>query len=256
MRVVTFYGSTPAFVLLGGLVPQLLCSAAAVPHAGTTDIDVQVDLEISRDLAGARRLKTALHAAGFVPEGEVWRWMTTTSHGTRAIVRFELLADQHSHPADRVLNFAECDTLGAANIRGTGYGARDAQHMDLAAEVDGVWRTVQVSVASLGGFLLAKVCAAKSRSKPRDKYDIAYVLLHNDAQTEGAAAVLGAFGPVPEARTALLDLLANFDDHTCQGTTAYVEQVMLDDPGLEPAQIGADAILAVGAFCSSLLWVS
>lgn len=101
--------------------------------------------------------------------------------------------------------------------------------------------------------MLAKVGAAKSRAKPRDWYDIAYVLLHNDRQIDGAEAVLTAFGPVPQARTALLDLRANFDDHACQGTTAYVEQVTLDDPDLDPTEAGADAMLAVRAFCSTLL---
>lgn len=47
IRVVHHYGSRPEFVLLGGLVPDLLCSASAQRHAGTTDVDVQVDLEIA-----------------------------------------------------------------------------------------------------------------------------------------------------------------------------------------------------------------
>ena len=253
VRVVHFYGSTPAFVLLGGLVPQLLCSAAAMPHAGTTDIDVQVDLEIASESAGARRLETALVAAGFEPDGAGWRWQTTTSHGTKAVVKFELLADQEDHPAGQVLSFVDCDALGAANVRGTGYAAQDVRHMELSGEVDGVARTVVIRVTGLGGFLLAKVGAAKSRSKPRDWYDIAYVLLHNDERIDGADAVVAAFGPVPQARTALLDLAANFEDASCQGTLAYVDQVLVDDPGADEAQAGADAMLAVRAFCAALL---
>lgn len=253
VRVVHFYGATPAFVLLGGLVPQLLCSTASMPHAGTSDIDVQVDLEIAGDSAGARRLEIALREAGFEPEGEVWRWQTTTRHGTRAVVKFELLADQQDQPANRVITFDSCEALGAANIRGTSYAARDTREMPLAAEVDGVTRTVTIHVTGLGGFLLAKVGAAKSRSKPRDWYDIAYVLLHNDHRVDGADAVLAAFGPVPQERTPLLDLRANFADDNCQGTRAYVDQATLDDPELDPAVAGADAILAVRAFCATLL---
>jgi hypothetical protein len=33
-------------VVLGGLVPELLCTQTGFLHAGTTDVDVQVDLEI------------------------------------------------------------------------------------------------------------------------------------------------------------------------------------------------------------------
>lgn len=253
VRVVHFYGATPAFVLLGGLVPQLLCSAAAMPHAGTSDIDVQVDLEIGSDSVGARRLESSLVAAGFEPAGEGWQWQTTTTFGTKAVVKFELLADQAEFPAGKVLTFDGCEALGAANVRGTGYAARDVRQMALTSDVDGVPRTVMLQVTGLGGFLLAKVGAAKSRSKPRDWYDIAYVLLHNDEGIDGAEAVLAAFGPVPQARTALVDLEANFHDATCQGTNAYVDQVTLDDPELDPVQAGADAMLVVRAFCDRLL---
>ncbi len=70
--------------------------------------------------------------------------------------------------------------------------------------------------------MLAKVGAAKSPAKPRDWYDIAYVLLHNHHHVDGVEAVLTAFGPVPQARTALLDQRANSDAHACLGTTAHV----------------------------------
>jgi hypothetical protein len=41
--VVHQYGARPEFVVLGGLVPELLCSTSEFHHSGTTDIDVQVD---------------------------------------------------------------------------------------------------------------------------------------------------------------------------------------------------------------------
>lgn len=47
VRVVHHYGSRPEFVVLGGLVPELLCATSEYQHAGTTDVDVQVDLEIA-----------------------------------------------------------------------------------------------------------------------------------------------------------------------------------------------------------------
>lgn len=47
LRVVHHYGGRPEFVVLGGLVPELLCASSGFRHAGTTDVDVQVDLEIA-----------------------------------------------------------------------------------------------------------------------------------------------------------------------------------------------------------------
>ena len=69
IRVVHHYGSRPEFVLLGGLVPDLLCSASERRHAGTTDVDVQVDLEITAGAVNTRRLERALLNAEFVPDG-------------------------------------------------------------------------------------------------------------------------------------------------------------------------------------------
>lgn len=60
VRVVHHYGERPEFVVLGGLVPELLCSTSEYSHAGTTDVDVQVDLEIA-----AGSVHTARPGRGF-----------------------------------------------------------------------------------------------------------------------------------------------------------------------------------------------
>lgn len=76
IRVVHHYGGRPEFVLLGGLVPQLLCSTSDVRHAGTTGVDVQVDLEIALGSTSAERLERALRNAEFTPDGQrAWRWV-------------------------------------------------------------------------------------------------------------------------------------------------------------------------------------
>ena len=75
VRVVHHYGARPEFVVLGGLVPELLCSGSSFQHAGTTDVDVQVDLEIACGSVNTKRLERALRNAEFEPEGKcVWRW--------------------------------------------------------------------------------------------------------------------------------------------------------------------------------------
>ena len=77
VRVVHHYGALPEFVVLGGLVPELLCSGSEYKHAGTTDVDVQVDLEIASGTVNVVRLEQALLNAEFEPtNGRVWRWQT------------------------------------------------------------------------------------------------------------------------------------------------------------------------------------
>lgn len=253
VRVVHHYGARPEFVVLGGLVPELLCSKSGRDHAGTTDVDVQVDLEIAFGTVHAVRLERALKNAEFKPTGTVWRWQAEDD--TRAIVKFELLADDAGLPAGE-LKFDGCESLGAANLRGTGFAARDVVVHTLRRKIAGDLRVVDVNVAGLAGFLLAKAAAAYSRRKPKDWYDIAFVLLHNDAGGPRAAAgaVLAAFRAdlVGATRTALTELGANFARTADQGPTAYASQMALDHPDLSETTLRADALLAVREFLDAL----
>lgn len=255
VRIVHQYGSRPEFVLLGGLVPALLCSSSGVRHAGTTDVDVQVDLEIASGAANAARLELALRSSGFTPDaGSIWRWKY--AGGPQAVIKFELLADLPSRPAEAVIRFDACKDLGAVNLRGTGRAVRDAETRTLTATDDGIRRSVDISVAGLAGYLTAKAAAARSRRKAKDWYDIAFVLLHNDYGDAHVAArrVRAVFGhEIESLHSTLADLKANFGSPYAQGTEAYVDQVTLDYPEADPSTAAADCQLAVHAFCDDLL---
>lgn len=251
VRVVHHYGARPEFVVLGGLVPDLLCSASTFHHAGTTDVDVQVDLEIACGSVNMARLEQALRAADFEPDGDrVWRWRADDPH-TRALVKFEMLADLDDQPAGAQIAFDGCDDLGAANLRGTGYASRDVEIRQLTSRTGGVDHVVEVNVTGLAGFLLAKGAAARARRKPKDWYDIAFVLHHNDAggPIDAANAVQARFGAMLEAvRPTLDDLRANFADPDAQGPQAYAEQMLLDHPDLDHTTLLADAVVNISAF--------
>lgn len=233
-------------------MPEYLCSASRHQHAGTTDVDVQVDLELARGATNVVTLERALRAAGFEPDTErVWRW-TSNDLGAPVVVKFELLADTPEERSGVVLRFEECEALGAVNLPGTGFASRDVEMRSLAAMVDGVERTITLHTTGLAGFLLAKTAAAYSRRKPKDWYDIAFVLLHNDAGGPEAAGevVRSRFpqGDLNGMRIALTDLAANFADSEAQGPQAYARQMVLDHEGLETRTLVADAITAVSLF--------
>ncbi len=257
VRVVHHYGSRPEFVVLGGLVPDLLCAGSAFQHAGTTDVDVQVNLESAFGTVNARRLENALRNAEFVPDSDrSWRWQAAGGP-TRTIVKFELLADLDDVPATATIKFDGCDELGAVNLRGTRFAAQDVVVQPLTARVGGVVHSVDLNVAGLAGFLLAKVAAAHQRRMRKDWYDIAFVLLHNDHGGPEAAAVrvvdlfrdeLGG-----SVRTALDDLLANFATTTAQGPEAYASQMIQDHPELRSSEVAADAVVAVHEFHVTVL---
>lgn len=141
------------------------------------------------------------------------------------------------------------------NLRGTGFASRDVEVRELTARVGGVEQVAEVNVSGLAGFLLAKCAAAGSRCKPKDWYDLAFVLLHNDAggTEEAAHAVLEKFGSELRAvRTALDDLLADFANPDAQGPQAYADQMTIDHPDLDRATLLADAVLAIEAFHTRL----
>ena len=197
IRIVHHYGAKPEFVVLGGLVPDLLCTTSPFLHAGTTDTDVQVDLEIACGAVNTRRLEEALMNAEFEPDSErVWRWVAD-GHAPRAVVKFELLADLDDQPAQVTVLFDGCRQLGAVNLRGTGVATRDIVERELRTRIGGVEQRATINVTGLGGYLLAKTAAARSRRKAKDWYDIAYVLMFNDAggPTAAAAAVRRVLGP-------------------------------------------------------------
>ncbi|MGH9155001.1 MAG: hypothetical protein ACRD1K_03940 [Acidimicrobiales bacterium] len=197
VRVVHHYGACPEFVVLGGLVPELLCAGSGWRHAGTTDVDVQVDLEVACGAVNTARLENALRNAEFEPDTErVWRWVADGT-SVKTVVKFELLADLESEPNGATVRFDACDNLGAVNLRGTGFASRDPVVQQLTAKIGGDLRTVEVNVNGLAGFLLAKSTAARSRRLAKDWYDVAFVLLHNDlGGVESAAdAVRARFEP-------------------------------------------------------------
>ncbi len=102
VRLVRVYGDVPEFVLLGGLVPDLLCRTAARPHQGTTDVDVQVDLEIQSGSVNSERLERALKDCGFTSDPQrVWRWRDETRRSRGWLSRPNFLQTWTTSPTTR-----------------------------------------------------------------------------------------------------------------------------------------------------------
>jgi hypothetical protein len=255
VRLVHAYGDVPEFVLLGGLVPDLLCSNAAHRHVGTTDVDVQVDLEIQGGSANAARLEHALQASEFRPDStRVWRWKD--DRAPAMVVKVEFLADLDDVPNQQVVSFNDCKALGAVNLRGTGFASQDWEIRSITACLGDESIQVDLRVATLPAYLLAKVHAARARSLEKDWYDIAYVLLHNDDGGPIAAAqrVRDRFGQalVGATHTALGELAANFTDATAQASSAYASTMSDLHPDLDADVLANDAVAAVGDFVAAL----
>ena len=254
-RIVIAYGSTPEFVLLGGLVPDLLCTQADVRHEGTTEVDVQVDLEIANGSANAARLEAALRTAGFAPDDErAWRWQDNRWPGM--VVKAEFLTDLDDIPNQTTVTFDACEHLGAINLRGTGFAARNWETRSLAITTGAGTTAISLRVTGLAGYLLAKTHAAYGRRSRKDWYDIAYVLLHNDRGGPSAAAaeVRQHFltDLVGHTRTALDELASNFAHPAAQGPEAYADIMIGVHSELDWDGLANDAVAAVDEFVHEL----
>lgn len=202
-------------------MPELLCSDASLQHAGTTDDDVQVDLEIACGSVNTSRLERALLNAEFEP----------THSGSGA-------GPQKAPRLDHR------EVRAAGRSRGSACRGGDVEQF------------AEVNISGLAGFLLAKCATARSRRKPKDWYDIAFVLLHNNAggPEDAAQAVLDRFSDeLGTVRTSLDDLLANFATPGTQGPPAYAEQMTIDHSELDRTVLLADAVIAVETFYTRLV---
>ena len=124
---------------------------------------MQVDLEVACGAVNMRRLERALLNAEFEPDQkQVWRWVAN-GMAAKTVVKFELLADLNDQPSPATVTFDGCERLGAVNLRGTGFAARDIISHELRSIVEDVERVVEINVGGLAGFLLSKTAAARSR---------------------------------------------------------------------------------------------
>lgn len=252
MRISAHFGSTDIpVVVLGELVPELLCTTTEARHQGTTDVDIQINLEVELDDEHASELEQALLAAGFSADSEqMWRWLDH-EHGT--VVKVEFLCDLDYEPAESLVMFSGAKTLGAVNLRGTGYAARDWTLHNLSATIDDRLVAAQVRFAALADYLLAKVHALRNRRFEKDMYDFAYVLIHNDVGGPGPAAdeVMAKFGDdLPSLHSMFRGLGASFSSPADAGPTAYARLAPpLDSESEEdPARLAGDAYAAVTEF--------
>lgn len=255
IQLVLAYGDIPEFVLLGGLVPDLLCRNAVRMHQGTTDVDVQVNLEVFGQSVHSARLERALKDCNFTPDNQrAWRWRDESP--TEMIMEIEFLADLDDVKDYETLIFDGCDSLGAINIRGTRFDARDWTLHSFATTIDGETLTVQIRVASLPAYLLTKLHAAHGRGLTKDWYDIAYVLLHNDAggPSEAARLTVDRFGSelIGATDTVIGELAANFATADSQGSLAYAITMTGLHPDLDEDVLANDAVEAVRIFVTGL----
>lgn len=249
-------GAEVELIVLGGLVPEVLTRGVgpgSVAHLGTTDVDLLLVTHIDQD-ADLGVVEARLKDLGFAPEGDGWRWRGPVEGRP---VKIEFLCDLEAAREEDLITPVGCEELRAVNLRGTGYVASDWKWEELRATgPEGETLEVKMKFAGLGGYLLAKMVAARTRAAGKDFYDFAYVLIHNRAGGPREAAALlqegELAGAVNALRSTFLEVGARFTGSSSQGARCYGEQMLLADPEQQEAVLRTDAATAVAEFLEAL----
>jgi hypothetical protein len=175
--------------LVGGLAPRYLFPEAS--HAGTTDVDLVVSLDLLAETEAYRTLEKNLKEMGFersVEEGRPvhWRWRKAITD--RITVLVELLCDQAATDSGKAVRLPGEKQLSALNIKGANLAAEDFLEVELRGDLlDGGGVAIEtVRVVGLAAFLVLKARAYGDRGEQKDAYDLVYCLLQ--AGPEPAAA--------------------------------------------------------------------
>lgn len=249
--------------LIGGLVPSLLVPVldpGVEPHVGTTDVDVCLSVAIMEGTTGEyEKIQDALKRAGYVPTDTSWRWRG----GTAASVVLEFFCPQPPGvPPGRAFRPA-AGTRGRANLGGqlsalTLEAGRiigeDAEPIDRDVVLAGGKGRQHITLRVTGpaGFLAAKAAALKTRDKPKDAYDIVWLLEAWPNGPTGAAAAVRSRPVWGSADLALaVDILADqFRDIDSAGALAYASFVAA--PENDRDLLARRAAGAVGEFLHAM----
>lgn len=189
-------------ILIGGLVPGLLVldpGPGRRAHVGTTDLDFCLSLAlVEGNTAEYERIETSLRAAGYVPTDTTFCWQR--QKGLRLKAEFFCPATS-TRPAGTLFRPKAAHTpvvkhnmgpkLSAVALDAGSAISNDVQVIEREVELpDGAGRiSCEFRVTGLTGFLIAKTGALTERDKPKDAYDIVWLLESWPGGPQAAAKV-------------------------------------------------------------------
>ena len=184
----------------GGLVPRYLiprrveAEYSPPPHAGTTDVDLVLDLDVLATVDAYRRLEQNLKSLGFVrgsnDEGRVqhFSWRKPIGGGVTVVV--DLLCNSSLTEGGHVTELPGERRLSALKIPGAHLVITDHVEIELTAPLldeRGV-ASETVRVANIVPFIVLKALAYDDRFEEKDAYDLIYCLMHYGQGPEDVAS--------------------------------------------------------------------
>lgn len=215
-----------AMTLVGGSAPPLLVGDVPEdPYVGTLDVDVVIDPLAVPDRT-YRSIAAQLRGRGYQQAGQPFQWLRTVVVEEEGIdVEVDLLAPATARSGRR---HRHEQVEGEPLPRRTD-GAELVRDSFVDAEVDGRLpdgrpNRVRLRVASSAVIVVLKALAMTRRDKPKDSYDIDYLLAHHRGGVEAVAEDLRALEgtrPVSDALRILEERFAEVGSYGPTSVAAY-----------------------------------
>ncbi len=213
-------GFADAMTIVGGSAPPLLTGDRPDdPYVGTLDVDLVVD-PIGVPDEVYRTIADLLRERGYVQLDQPFRWLRSVIVDGRAIdVEVDLLAPV----TPRIGTDHRHERVGGEPLARRTEGAELVRIAFVDREIDGVLpdgrrNRVAVRVATPSALVILKALAMGQRDKPKDAYDVDYLLRH--IGVEEVASGIGEFGQLEPVKKALDILAEKFSSIDAIGATS------------------------------------
>jgi hypothetical protein len=209
-------------VIVGGLVPTLLYQDVDPAwefgaHAGTQDMDLALDLVIL-EKERYENVAECLKRGGFFPDrnekGNITRQRWRASNGAQIDFLMPPV------PPDREGGRQQSLTgeLAAGTMRGLDLALQQRTLVTLSGkDLEGRKVDRKLPICAPDVFIVLKALAIAGRDKPKDAYDIHFVLLHDSRGPRGVAAALRRLLPHEAIDAAVESLKRDYKDVDSRG---------------------------------------
>lgn len=241
-----------SMVLVGGGVPPFLLPHAADKYIGTMDIDLALNIDDQPEATYARFRETLIRHG--YEEGEqpyIFYRDVPTADGSSIRVEVDFLAAEYggtgrSHRTQRF------DDARPRKARGCDLAFTEYIEVDIEGSLpEGGKDTQKIKVIGLAPFLVTKAIALNDRLKPKDAWDIYFVISKYEG---GVEAIAASFTPVLShgiVKEALASLRKAFESVEHVGPKLVSDFEEIDDRE-EVARVRRDAFERVNGLLAAI----
>ena len=218
------------FVVIGGAVPWLLMNKPEMPHIGTQDVDLCLDVEALGDREYVN-LVNSLQTQGYKQRDSLRRFqlaraVPASDGGPNIDVVVDFLMPRDAKIARNDPPFISNFAVQRAD--GADLALKFHEMIEIEGDMpDGGKNSVQIAVASIPAFLAMKGYAINSRLKQKDAYDIYYCIRNFPDGIEALGAVTKPLLQIDTANSGFRYIFSKFRNVDDFGPTSVRNFVKL-----------------------------